>query len=75
VILLVSALINIKACVLCSTDTIAALTIVKERQFPVLNSVLFGEGVINDAVTILLYNTINLVVQETEGDKFTLSMV
>ena len=30
------------AAVLCATDTVAALTLVKESQFPQLNSILFG---------------------------------
>ncbi len=46
------------ASVLCATDTVAAMTIVKERDFPQLNSVLFGEGIVNDAVSILIFETI-----------------
>jgi NhaP-type Na+/H+ or K+/H+ antiporter len=46
------------AAVLCATDTVAALTIVKEKDFPVLNSILFGEGVVNDAISILLYRAV-----------------
>ena len=46
------------AAVLCATDTVAALTIVKEKNFPTLNSILFGEGVVNDAVSILLFRAV-----------------
>jgi NhaP-type Na+/H+ and K+/H+ antiporters len=46
------------ACILSSTDTVAALTLVKADQFPKLNSILFGEGIVNDAVSILLFRTI-----------------
>lgn len=46
------------AAVLCATDTVAALTIVRESQFPTLNSILFGEGVVNDAVAILVYKAV-----------------
>jgi NhaP-type Na+/H+ or K+/H+ antiporter len=46
------------ASVLCATDTNAALTIVKENKFPTLNSILFGEGVVNDAVAILLFHAV-----------------
>ena len=46
------------AAVLCATDTVAALTIVREGQFPTLNSILFGEGVVNDAVAILVYKAV-----------------
>jgi NhaP-type Na+/H+ or K+/H+ antiporter len=44
--------------VLCATDTVAALTIVKEKTFPTLNSILFGEGVMNDAISILLFRAV-----------------
>lgn len=43
------------ASVLASTDTVAVLTLITADKYLVLNSVLFGEGVVNDAVTILLY--------------------
>ncbi len=46
------------ASVLCATDTVAALSIVKEKSFPTLNSILFGEGVVNDAVAILLFHAV-----------------
>lgn len=36
----------------------AALTIVKEKTFPRLNSILFGEGVVNDAMSILLFRAV-----------------
>lgn len=49
------------ASVLCATDTVAALTIVKERDYPQLNSILFGEGIVNDAVSILIFETIQNV--------------
>ena len=46
------------AAVLCATDSVAALAIVKETEFPLLNSILFGEGVVNDAVSILIFSTV-----------------
>ena len=51
--------------VLCSTDTIAALTIVREKDFPVLNAVLFGEGAVNDAVSILIFRAVEDMVDQT----------
>lgn len=39
-------------------DTVAALTLVKEQYFPILNSILFGEGIFNDAVSILLFRSV-----------------
>ena len=54
--------------VLCATDTVAAMSLIKPEKFPVLNAVLFGEGIINDAVAIILYGTIsNLKLDETGG--------
>jgi sodium/hydrogen exchanger-like protein 6/7 len=47
-ILLFSAVIS-------ATDSVAALTFIKEEQEPKLFAILFGEGVINDAVCIVLY--------------------
>jgi hypothetical protein len=41
--------------VISATDTVAALTFIKEEHEPKLFAVLFGEGVINDAVCIVLY--------------------
>ena len=53
------------ASVLSATDTVAAITVVKESKYPRLHSVLFGEGVLNDAVSIVLYRTVEFV-----GDTF-----
>lgn len=55
------------ASVLSATDTVAAITVVKENKYPRLHSVLFGEGVLNDAVSIVLYRTV-----ENIGDVFGL---
>lgn len=51
--------------VLCATDTVAAMALIKVAiyliqpdKYPVLNAVLFGEGIINDAVAIILFRTI-----------------
>ena len=43
---------------LCSTDVIAAISMVSYDKYPRLFSLLFGESVVNDAVTIILFNTI-----------------
>jgi len=52
------------ATILCATDSVAALTIVKEKNYPTLNSILFGEGVVNDAVSILLYRAVERMMRE-----------
>ena len=50
-ILLMSSLV-------CSSDTVAALTIVKYNEQPKLFSLIFGEGILNDAVSIILFKTV-----------------
>ena len=52
--------------VLCATDTVTALSLIKVRlsvyqqeESPVLSSVLFGEGVLNDAVAIIVFRSIS----------------
>jgi len=50
-ILLITAL-------LCSSDVVAAVSIVDYKKQPKLFSCIFGEGVINDIVSIILFNTI-----------------
>jgi len=45
---------------LCSTDVVAAISIVKYKEQPKLFSMIFGEGIINDAVCIILFNTVIL---------------
>lgn len=49
--------------VLCATDTVAALSIVKESEYPTLNSILFGEGVVNDAVAILIFKAVEKMIE------------
>eukprot|EP01017_Pseudomicrothorax_dubius_P039144 TRINITY_DN5962_c0_g1_i1.p1 TRINITY_DN5962_c0_g1~~TRINITY_DN5962_c0_g1_i1.p1 ORF type:complete len:410 (+),score=77.55 TRINITY_DN5962_c0_g1_i1:270-1499(+) len=48
---------------LCSTDTVAALTMIKSKEHPKLFSLVFGEGLVNDAVAIILFNAINRLVE------------
>jgi NhaP-type Na+/H+ or K+/H+ antiporter len=55
------------ASVISATDTVAALTFVKEEQEPKLFSILFGEGVLNDAVCIVLYRIIRNYSQSDAG--------
>jgi NhaP-type Na+/H+ or K+/H+ antiporter len=57
------------ASVISATDTVAALTFIKERSEPKLFSVLFGEGVLNDAVCIVIYRIIKNHSQ-SDGGKF-----
>mmetsp|Transcript_97734 Transcript_97734/g.134454 ORF Transcript_97734/g.134454 Transcript_97734/m.134454 type:complete len:254 (+) Transcript_97734:181-942(+) len=50
---------------LCSSDVIAAISMVSPKEQPKLFSLVFGEGIVNDAVSIILFNT---VVQFTKKD-------
>lgn len=43
---------------LCCTDVVAAVSIVKYEEQPKLFSLIFGEGITNDAVCIILFNTV-----------------
>jgi NhaP-type Na+/H+ or K+/H+ antiporter len=60
--------------VMCATDTVAAITLIKSDRYPVLNAVLFGEGIINDAVAIILFRTISELKLNDAGE-FTLMIV
>lgn len=46
------------ASVISATDTVAALTFINEQSDNKLFNILFGEGVVNDAVCIVLYNVV-----------------
>ena len=43
---------------LCSSDVIAAVSLIKPKEQPKLFSLVFGEGIVNDAVSIILFNTV-----------------
>ena len=46
------------AALLCSSDVVSAVSIVDYSQQPKLFSCIFGEGVANDIVSIILFNTV-----------------
>ena len=52
---------------LCSSDVVAAVSIVNYEAQPKLFSCIFGEGVVNDIVSIILFNTI----ESLQGTEFT----
>ena len=56
---------------LCSTDVIAAISMVKYEEQPTLFSLLFGEGIVNDAVAIILFNTVSKFFYSETHDGFT----
>lgn len=53
--------------VISATDTVAALTFIKESSEPKLFSILFGEGVFNDAVSLVLFNIIRNFSKSKQG--------
>ena len=59
---------------LCSTDVIAAISMVSYDKYPLLFSLLFGESVVNDAVTIILFNTIGSL-KDIDMSKSTVPMM
>ena len=57
--LLLSALI-------CSSDIIAAISLISSEEYPKLASIVFGEGITNDAVSIILYKTVYVYTSSSE---------
>ena len=57
---------------LCCTDVVAAISIIKYEEQPKLFSLVFGEGITNDAVCIILFNTVmEFAGPESEFDSTT----
>jgi sodium/hydrogen exchanger-like protein 6/7/sodium/hydrogen exchanger 8 len=48
-----------------ATDSVAALTMIKADKYPKLFSVVFGEGMINDAVAIIIFLSIKNLTNAT----------
>ena len=59
---------------LCSTDVIAAISMVSYDKYPRLFSLLFGESVVNDAVTIIIFNTVQTL-NDVEVGKSTVPIM
>ena len=57
--------ISLLCTVLTSTDTISVLSLIKPDTYPVLNAIVFGEGIVNDAVCILLFK---IITQDSHQD-------
>ncbi len=54
------------ASVISATDTVAALTFINENSDYKLFNILFGEGVVNDAVCIVLYNVVLQMIESNQ---------
>lgn len=48
-----------------ATDSVAALTMIKPEKYPKLFSVVFGEGMINDAVSIIIFLSVKNLTDES----------
>ena len=59
--------------VISSTDPVAALTFIHDNTEPKLFAILFGEGVLNDAVSIVIYKI--LTDFQRGGGEFTFSSI
>lgn len=46
------------ASVLAATDEVSAMALIKQKEFPRLGALIFGEGVINDAISIVLFKAL-----------------
>ena len=42
---------------MCATDSVASLTIINKDEYPKLFSIIFGEGMVNDGVSIILFTS------------------
>lgn len=47
---------------ICATDSVAALTLISPKKFPKLFSIIFGEGMVNDAVAIILFKVVGIAI-------------
>ena len=55
---------------LCSTDVIAAVSLLNPKKTPKLFSLVFGEGIVNDAISIILFNTVNDFAKNSDDKEF-----
>jgi sodium/hydrogen exchanger-like protein 6/7/sodium/hydrogen exchanger 8 len=67
VIFSVALLIKYSATI-CASDSVAALTMIKPDKYPKLFSIVFGEGMINDAVAIILFKVVGNIFDHYQGE-------
>jgi NhaP-type Na+/H+ or K+/H+ antiporter len=56
------------AATLIATDTIAPLTLIDDEAYPTLFSIIFGEGISNDAVALILMTTVLKLDNTSSGE-------
>lgn len=49
------------ASTMCASDAIAAITLINSDKYPKLFSIVFGEGLVNDAVAIILFHSVSSI--------------
>lgn len=54
---------------ICASDSVAALTMIKPAKYPKLFSIIFGEGMINDAVAIILFKVVGDIFDHDTTDR------
>jgi NhaP-type Na+/H+ or K+/H+ antiporter len=52
------------AAIFSSTDSVSALSILHPKEFPTLHSILAGEGIINDGMSIIVFNIVLHFIQK-----------
>jgi sodium/hydrogen exchanger 8 len=57
--------------VLCGTDEVSALSLMPMHTFPRLGALIFGEGVLNDAISIVLFHVLMSNHSKAETDSTT----
>ncbi|XP_071695863.1 sodium/hydrogen exchanger 4-like [Rutidosis leptorrhynchoides] len=55
-----------------STDTVCTLQVLNQDETPLLYSLVFGEGVVNDATSVVLFNAVRKINANTLGVKAAL---
>ena len=58
---------------MCSSDIVAAVTILDPEKQPKLFSIVLGEGLFNDAVSIILFQSMADIVKKDKKDGYELS--
>ena len=53
---------------ICASDSVAALTMIKPSKYPKLFSIVFGEGMVNDAVAIILFKVVGDIFDNGSDD-------
>ncbi|KAJ0801876.1 putative cation/H+ exchanger, cation/H+ exchanger, CPA1 family [Helianthus annuus] len=57
-----------------STDTVCTLQVLNQEETPLLYSLVFGEGVVNDATSVVLFNAVQKINADTLNGKTALKI-